>query len=413
MADYTPGQEVRVKDLLKLTDYYQILGLAKHSSPSQLKKAYLKLAKEFHPDRNKAPGSTKATQLLVRAYTVLSDPEEKRKYDENVADYEVDEEDLGDFNFEDFENFFRHFETQMVYEENNKAADPESTKKFCLFFCSVFAIMILLGYITMKTNFRNNPEAGLHHLWGREALDRLREHVDNGDIEDFRVKAMARNMGTLKIYSKHHSKLYTAEILEKMLKHWFKILHYRIDPAESKRMLISVLEKSQCSSDVVTEMKNILEEKNLWERPWSFVRGILAWSKVRPYEVELEVLFGEFVLERLRNYVERGEISGESLEKMAKQMGVQDMFSYHYGNIHNGKMFQKILEEWFRQTLHRLQPVEAKKSLIFALKISDCSAPLLEDIESALFEPSTSTILYWWKVRKYFNIFLRQILFHY
>ena len=49
----------------------------------------------------------------------------------------------------------------------------------------------------MKTNFRNNPEAGLHHLWGRDALDRLRELVVDGDIEDFRVKAMARNMGTL------------------------------------------------------------------------------------------------------------------------------------------------------------------------------------------------------------------------
>ena len=117
-------------------------------------------------------------------------------------------------------------------------------------------------------------------------------------------------------------------------------------------------------------------------------------------------------MERLRNYVERGEISGESLEKMAKQMGVPNMFSYHYRNIQNGKMSQKILEDWFRQTLHRLQPREAKKSLIFALKISDCSAPILEDIESALFEPSTILEVQWWKVSKYFNMFLRQILFH-
>lgn len=68
-----------MKDLLKLTDYYQILGLGKDCTSSQLKKAYLKLAKEFHPDRNRAPGSTKATQLLVKAYTVLSDPEKRQK----------------------------------------------------------------------------------------------------------------------------------------------------------------------------------------------------------------------------------------------------------------------------------------------------------------------------------------------
>jgi len=121
--------------LLKLTDYYQILGLAKHCTPSQLKKAYIRLAREFHPDRNKAPDSTKATQLLVKAYTVLSDPEKRQKYDTEDGDEGVEEEDLGVFNFEDFERFFRHFETQMVYEESNRAADPQSTKKFCLFFC--------------------------------------------------------------------------------------------------------------------------------------------------------------------------------------------------------------------------------------------------------------------------------------
>ena len=130
MADYTPEQEVRVKDLLKLTDYYQILGVGKDCTPSQLKKAYLKLAKEFHPDRNRAPGSTKATQLLVKAYTVLADPEKRQKYDAEGSDEEVEEEDVRDFNYEEFENFFRHFETQMA-EDDNRAADPERTKKFC------------------------------------------------------------------------------------------------------------------------------------------------------------------------------------------------------------------------------------------------------------------------------------------
>ena len=99
-----------------------------------------------------------------------------------------------------------------------------------------------------------------------------------------------------------------------------------------------------------------------------------------------------------------------SIEKMARQMGVANIFFQHYGNIHREKMFQKMLEEWFRQTLHRLQPGEAKKTLIFVLKVSDCSATILEDMETALFHPST---IQWWRVRKYFKIFLRQILFHY
>ena len=287
--------------------------------------------------------------------------------------------------------------------DDNRATDPESTRKFCLFFCFVFAVLFLLASITMKTNFRNNPQAGLHHLWGREALDRLKEHVDSGDIEDFRVKALARQVGALRIYNKLHGKVYTAEILEEILKNWFENLHYRLEKEKSKRMLISVLEKSRWSPDILSEMKHILEEKNFIERTWIFLREILVWGKRRPYELELEFLFGEFALERLRNYVESGEISDESLEKIARQMGVHQMFSLHYRNIRNGKMFQKILEEWFRQTLHRLQPGEAKKSLIFVLKVSDCSAPILEDIESALFQLPN---LQWWKVRKYFNLFV-------
>ena len=253
---------------------------------------------------------------------------------------------------------------------------------------------------------RDEYERGLQQLWGRDALDRLKENVENGDIEFFKLKVMAKHMGVSRTFLEHRNNKNKVRLLEKMLEHSFQILHYRFDQAESKRTLISVLEKSKCSSEVIVDMKNILEEKNFLERTWSFLRGILIWSK-RPYEDELEVLFGEFALERLRNYVERGDISDESLEKIAKQMGVHHTFSDHYRNIHNGKMFQKILEEWFRQTLHRLQPGEAKKSLIFILKVSDCSAAILEDMETALFEPST--VLQWWKVRNYFNIFVRPL----
>jgi len=63
-------------------DYYKILGVAKDSSPTDLKKAYRKLALKYHPDRN--PDDKKAEEKFKQvseAYAVLSDPEKRKQYD--------------------------------------------------------------------------------------------------------------------------------------------------------------------------------------------------------------------------------------------------------------------------------------------------------------------------------------------
>lgn len=63
-------------------DYYEVLGLSKGASEDDIKKAYRKLAKKYHPDINKAPDAEAKFKELNEAYEVLSDPQKKASYDQ-------------------------------------------------------------------------------------------------------------------------------------------------------------------------------------------------------------------------------------------------------------------------------------------------------------------------------------------
>jgi molecular chaperone DnaJ len=63
-------------------DFYKILGVAKDASDADIKKAYRKLARQHHPDRNAGDvASEKKFKDISEAYSVLSDPEERQQYD--------------------------------------------------------------------------------------------------------------------------------------------------------------------------------------------------------------------------------------------------------------------------------------------------------------------------------------------
>lgn len=71
----------RSSNILLKKDYYSVLGVNRGSNPADIKKAYFKLAKEYHPDVNKSAGAKEKFAEINEAYETLGDEQKKRVYD--------------------------------------------------------------------------------------------------------------------------------------------------------------------------------------------------------------------------------------------------------------------------------------------------------------------------------------------
>ena len=72
---------------MKYQDYYQILGVPREADGADIKKAYRKLARKYHPDVNKNADAEDRFKQVSEAYEVLKDPARRQAYDRFGADF--------------------------------------------------------------------------------------------------------------------------------------------------------------------------------------------------------------------------------------------------------------------------------------------------------------------------------------
>jgi curved DNA-binding protein len=94
-------------------DYYDVLGVPRGASNEDIRRAYRKLARQYHPDVNKEAGAEDRFKEISEAYEVLRDPEKRERYDRLGPNWKAGQDVSGASGFEGSEGFGNggvHFE---------------------------------------------------------------------------------------------------------------------------------------------------------------------------------------------------------------------------------------------------------------------------------------------------------------
>jgi curved DNA-binding protein len=171
-------------------DYYKILGIDKTATPKDIKSAYRKLARKYHPDLNPNDKDAKKNfQQINEANEVLSDPEKRKKYDQYGKDWQHAEE---------FEKAKRYQEqSSNSYEPRYSGAQSEGD--FSDFFESMFGGAASAGR-SRQVKYRGEDYNAELHL---DLLDAYKTHKQtltvNGKNIRITIPAGIENGQTIKI----------------------------------------------------------------------------------------------------------------------------------------------------------------------------------------------------------------------
>jgi curved DNA-binding protein len=175
---------------MTFVDYYQILGIDKSATPADIKNAYRKLARKFHPDLNPNDKDAKAKfQQINEANEVLSDPEKRKKYDQYGKDWQ---------HAEQFEKA-KQYQGQSSDSHGSGYSGASSDGDFSDFFESMFGGSASAGR-SRQVKFRGEDYNAELHL---DLIDAYKTHQQtltvNGKNIRITIPAGIENGQTIKI----------------------------------------------------------------------------------------------------------------------------------------------------------------------------------------------------------------------
>jgi curved DNA-binding protein len=175
---------------MNFIDYYKILEIDKNSTASDIKKAYRKLARKYHPDLNPNDVDAKKNfQQINEANEVLSDPEKRKKYDKYGKDWQ---------HAEQFENT-RQYKEQSSDFSGQKYSREQSGGDFSDFFESMFGGSSNSGR-SRKVKFRGEDYNTQLHLDLTDAFKTHKQTLSvNGKNIRITIPAGIENGQTIKI----------------------------------------------------------------------------------------------------------------------------------------------------------------------------------------------------------------------
>ena len=171
-------------------DYYKILGVDKSATQKDIKSAYRKLARKYHPDLHPNDKDAKKNfQLVNEAHEVLSDPEKRKKYDQYGQDWKHAEES------EHANQYNRHYDSQP----SSGFSETTSDSDFSDFFESLFGSSARGGR-NRQVRFRGEDYNAELHL---DLIEAYRTHQQtltvNGKNIRITIPAGIENGQTIKI----------------------------------------------------------------------------------------------------------------------------------------------------------------------------------------------------------------------
>lgn len=176
---------------MEFVDYYKILGIDKNAAEKDIKSAYRKLARKYHPDLNPNDKEAKKKfQQVNEANEVLSDPEKRKKYDQYGKDWQ---------HAEQFENARQYQEQSSGNNRRSYAWSAGEDGDFSDFFTSMFGAGAGRGQ-GRQVKFRGEDYHSELHLELAEAYQTHKQTLTvNGKAIRITIPAGVENGQTIKI----------------------------------------------------------------------------------------------------------------------------------------------------------------------------------------------------------------------